>query len=68
MSRYFDKIKEGDRTRLWCIAAFFVPFLLMWIGFAIFEVFPFWQQTDPGTGCLASLFSLRIRSTQTHCT
>lgn len=41
MGRYFDKIKEWDRTRLWCIAAFFAPFLLMWIGFAIFEVFPF---------------------------
>ncbi len=41
MSRFFHKIKEKDQPLFWAVLAFFIPLILMWIGFACFEVFPF---------------------------
>lgn len=41
MSRFFHKIKDKEQPLFWTVLAFFIPLVLMWIGFACFRVFPF---------------------------
>ena len=41
MRRFYHSLKEENRPLLWAAVAFIIPFLLMWIGFACFGVFPF---------------------------
>lgn len=41
MCRFYHRLKDGEKPLFWAAVAFAVPFLLMWIGFACFGVFPF---------------------------
>ena len=41
MCRFYHRLKDGEKPLFWAAVAFAVPFLLMWIGFACFGIFPF---------------------------
>ena len=44
MSRLIHKIKEKEQPLFWAVLAFFIPLILMWIGFACIKVFPFGKE------------------------
>ena len=44
MSRFIHKIKEKEQPLFWAVLAFFIPLILMWVGFACIKVFPFGKE------------------------